>query len=607
LSTKDGYALLRLGRIEEATIALEMGRVRGLIQTFQLQVKPSIHDPLLRQRFATAQADLSHARQVLSALEAQGSFEQCRAEERLEAIKVCRRKQQEFSDVLRLVSNTSAGWTLLAEEQFTIKPILQAARLCGAHHALVYLAATYHGGIAIAAIANDTSTNDGHLYTLDLPELNYTLVRGLIQRTHSTRIIGGYAYIQGDEALSLICKQWPAETLQSCVDALHITCQKAGVQSTLEQAAQTLLYDPACALYVNLPFDSALWKEHKANIARQLSHLFLNAEFEHLSEVLAEHALRPLLAWLQKQGVHSTTLIPCGPLAALPLTAIPLDEHHCFADILPTSVATCARAFYLARAFSSSTSTHTRTGVYTLGDPRPTHQELYWGEAEAKMLWYLARRYDQQAKRRVQFDVTRRWLVETALKHGKVVSLSCHSQFIRENFLRSALLLARGERLQLSDLLNGSINLRGLRLLILSACQTQVFNLSGAYNEVRSLACGALQAGAMAVLGSLWPVNDHATFLLMTRFAQEWFPAMDVQAPAEALAQAQHWLRNITHRELAEWSAHTMCSYQFNTQSVLSTMLSKIHYQAQMHAKAAPDSRPYVSPYYWAGFQIIGW
>ena len=223
------------------------------------------------------------------------------------------------------------------------------------------------------------------------------------------------------------------------------------------------------------------------------------------------------------------------------------------------------------------------------------------------MLWHLARQCGLQAKRSVQFDATRRWLVETALKYGNVVSLSCHGQFVRENFLRSALLLAQGECIQLGDLLNGSINLRGLRLLILSACQTQVFNLSGAYNEVRSLASGALQAGAKAVLGSLWPVNDRATFLLMTRFAQEWFPAIEVKSPAVALAQAQYWLRTITYRELEEWSARTMRLYQFNTQSVLSTMLSEIQYQAQIHAKTAPDTRPYASPYYWAGFQIIGW
>ena len=67
-----------------------------------------------------------------------------------------------------------------------------------------------------------------------------------------------------------------------------------------------------------------------------------------------------------------------------------------------------------------------------------------------------------------------------------------------------------------------------------------------------------LQSGVKAVLASLWSVDDRATFLLMVRFAQEWFPKLDNESPSAALARAQSWLRTVTNRELLAWHATTV-------------------------------------------------
>jgi CHAT domain-containing protein len=119
-----------------------------------------------------------------------------------------------------------------------------------------------------------------------------------------------------------------------------------------------------------------------------------------------------------------------------------------------------------------------------------------------------------------------------------VVDASCHGVFEARDFLRSRLVLAMGEELTLADLLSYQTDLRGLRLLVLSACQTALLDLQGARDEVYSLAAGMLQAGADAVLASLWSVDDKATYLLMMRLAQEWFPQMTRESPAAALARA---------------------------------------------------------------------
>jgi CHAT domain-containing protein len=164
----------------------------------------------------------------------------------------------------------------------------------------------------------------------------------------------------------------------------------------------------------------------------------------------------------------------------------------------------------------------------------------------------LARSLKQQAKAKVQNQATRDWLIEI-LQKGFVVDASCHGAFNIDAPLQSALRLSRREMLTLGQVLSREVDLQGLRLLILSACQTAILDLRGVSDEVYSLAAGMLSAGAKAVLASLWSVDDRATYLLMVRFAQEWFPHMGKEPPAAALARAQDWLRTVTNADLLAW------------------------------------------------------
>lgn len=47
----------------------------------------------------------------------------------------------------------------------------------------------------------------------------------------------------------------------------------------------------------------------------------------------------------------------------------------------------------------------------------------------------------------------------------------------------------------------------------------------------------------MVVIASLWAVDDHATYLLMSCFAQLYLNPQRTFLPARALAEAQRWLR----------------------------------------------------------------
>ena len=116
----------------------------------------------------------------------------------------------------------------------------------------------------------------------------------------------------------------------------------------------------------------------------------------------------------------------------------------------------------------------------------------------------------------------------------------------------------------------------GLRLAVLSACET---GLMGSENvdEAVSLPTGLLQAGAAAVVASLWAVSDLSTMLLLKKFYELW--QTENQSPSEALRKAQIWLRDATEAELAP----LLCKRPRN-----------------------PTDRPFSHPYYWAAFSYTG-
>ncbi len=184
------------------------------------------------------------------------------------------------------------------------------------------------------------------------------------------------------------------------------------------------------------------------------------------------------------------------------------------------------------------------------------------------------------------------------------------------------------------------MTIEGLRLLILSACQTAILNLREASDEVRSLAAGMLQSGAEAVLAAQWAVDDEATYLLVVRFAQEWLPRMHNEPPATALARAQRWLRTATRGDLEEWYATSFPEtsgeeewHQAGTEQPEIDLWRAFSEQGGPGRLVAVRGRgnryevneaqalvrsgvrqqnehkvcPYADPIYWAGFQITGW
>ncbi|HVB74562.1 MAG TPA: CHAT domain-containing protein [Ktedonobacteraceae bacterium] len=605
---RDGFALLRLGRIEEAAITIERGRASGLAEAMQLNAAdPSrISNAERRARYVAAHRAFVAAQATLQSALPADMGEGSQRQIMLERSATYRQARSAFDTMIEEI-RVAQDPTNFLHDTLDAATILKAAQRCGSRHALVYLVATPWGGMAVAAFAS-------HLYmqiasdfaALTLPTLTEEFVGALIE-THlddPAPITGGFDCAQRGNGIDLL-ESWPGLTFREQAGALHAACMTAGHTSTLDAAAQFVLSLPALTPLVDHPITTLSEGSHTL-LASTLNHAVLQRELQRCQSALQAAALQPLITWLLAAGVGSLTLVPCGPLAAFPLVGIPLDDGRTLGETLPTSIAPSARAL-LHEEYPKSP----RAGIYALGNPYPTQQNLRWGEAEAFALAELGHHLEQVASVKVQWQATRGWLIE-ALQTGLVVNASCHGIFDTHNFLRSRLILAHEEELTLADMLSEQADLRGLRLLILSACQTAMLDLDGARDEVRSLAAGMLQAGAAAILASLWAVDDRATYLLMVRFALEWFPKMNDELPVTALARAQHWLRTVTNRELQRWQSNRAPA---NSEQLIAVRGRANRFDAsqaqeivQVDAEElAPDTCPYSDPYYWAGFQITGW
>lgn len=98
------------------------------------------------------------------------------------------------------------------------------------------------------------------------------------------------------------------------------------------------------------------------------------------------------------------------------------------------------------------------------------------------------------------------------------------------------------------------VDLRGLDLVVLSACQTGLGDISQG-EGVFGLQRGFKKAGANSILMSLWEVDDKATQILMTQFYKNWLSG---QSKRQSLLSAQKHLRKTEggkYNEPKYWAA----------------------------------------------------
>ena len=139
-----------------------------------------------------------------------------------------------------------------------------------------------------------------------------------------------------------------------------------------------------------------------------------------------------------------------------------------------------------------------------------------------------------------------------------------------------------------------SLDLRGLDLVVLSACQTGLGEITG--DGVFGLQRGFKKAGANALIMSLWKVDDDATQMLMSRFYKNLIAG---KSKYESLREAQRYVREYEKIETIETtepnSGHRPVTAREREEA-------RKKEQKQTTYKTV---RPYRDPKYWAAFILL--
>lgn len=256
-------------------------------------------------------------------------------------------------------------------------------------------------------------------------------------------------------------------------------------------------------------------------------------------------AMRPLLeAFEMPRGrAPRLVLVPMGALGLVPWHAAwesggPRGRRYA---LQAAEISYAASARLLCQVAARPAVPHTGTAL-VVGNPTG---DLYYAGEEADAVQrdfyargrFLGRRTTGEADGAGTPREVLEWLRGEG--DGGVLHLACHAA-VAENARRSAYLSLSGGRLaaeELTEAVSGDDGGR-LGLVLLAACRSHVSGRG--HNEAYTLATAFLVAGARSVIGSLWPVPDEATSVLM--YVTHHFLRTHDEPPAKALRRAQLWM-----------------------------------------------------------------
>jgi len=303
---------------------------------------------------------------------------------------------------------------------------------------------------------------------------------------------------------------------------------------------------------------------------------------ETVGRELWDGLLGPVHERLQRRGLEqgaSVLLMPQGSLGLLPIHAAwhTLDgQRRYFLDDWTIRYLPSGYALSVGRRRLEE---ERRQGHKLLAIVDPT-RDLRFASAEGKAVTACFSDFQRLEGNAATVEAVMRTAPGYHYLH-----LACHGSYDWWDPMRSGLTLAAGQRFTLFKFI-AKLDLDASRLVILSACETGMTNIHCSPDEYLGLPAGLLQAGAPAVIGTLWPVDDLATGLLLERFYQNLL-GHDSNPPlpaALALCTAQGWLRDVTAEALREKGGDAAVAL----------------------ASAQASDTPFSHPYYWATFTFSG-
>ena len=166
-------------------------------------------------------------------------------------------------------------------------------------------------------------------------------------------------------------------------------------------------------------------------------------------------------------------------------------------------------------------------------------------------------------------------------------------------------------------------------MVVLSACETGLYDVDSNPDEFVGLPATFMQLGATGVLATLWQVDDLATSLPMAKFYD--LHLGQSLAPPTALRQAQIWLRTANNDEVRSYARAAAAAAKLTPSKLAeledqlttrrSTTTSRLaaivrSFQARdadgsagklaVRRKGDEVQPPFAHPFYWGGFVYTG-
>jgi CHAT domain-containing protein len=325
---------------------------------------------------------------------------------------------------------------------------------------------------------------------------------------------------------------------------------------------------------------------------------------------------------LKARGLKSGARIAILPTAALGLLPLGLAQD-------PVSKRRLAETWEIVQApsfeaLATAAAQAAQTVAPSLAAAINPTGDLPFTETEGAL---VAARFAGRPQLKLDTSVATTDLVIAALKGKSHWHFASHGAFDWNDARQSGLVMRDGERLTVGRLIETQGSLGRPRLVVLSACETGLYDIDRNPDEFVGLPATFMQAGATGVVGSLWLVDDLATALLVAKLYDLHLgqPGGGL-APPTALRQAQAWLRNSTGTELEAYAGAAARQAKIDPTKLaeLSSVLTRGQRTASSRfagvwdalageTRRAPQSnpapggkRPFEHPYFWAGFVYTG-
>lgn len=309
------------------------------------------------------------------------------------------------------------------------------------------------------------------------------------------------------------------------------------------------------------------------SFAATLDGPFARYDLEERLTALYSQLVGPVAPALEAGGIRELTIVPHHHAHLIPFHALPADGAY-LGDRYRLDYAPSFALYALCRGRASEGTT-----ALIVADPDGS---LPFARREAEAVHAMLGKSTLLVGADAHVGNA-----DAPMRAASIVHFACHGTFGadqgRDIALRLAPTVNHTGSMSLRQVMSNVSVSRGA-LVVLSACRTGRTVLSRS-DEYIGLPGGFIVAGAGAVIGSLWAVEDVSTCLLMEQFYRHLAYG---RAHADALADAQRWLRTLPAARVDD----------------LTRDLPPIGDTRAEHGDAA--AQPFAHPYYWAGFFAIG-